>query len=220
MAGHALAIVAARPLPNGRIGARVRLEGVPAGIADGVRRTELLRKVRDGGWQHVASVDGAGSIETTLVPDKRYDFRVRTLDESGDLIALRRVRAVLTVRSWASERVRRTPGDWTTTTGDPQLGGALASRTADASIRTSFRGDGVALVAPVGPDWGAMRIRVDDGEWVRGDLSEPQPAERAVVFRRILENGVHSMDIGVADGAITLEAMLIVRVPEAWSRPS
>jgi hypothetical protein len=211
-----LTIVAAGPVRDGKVGARVRLAEPLGDVAAEVHRTQLLRKAPGGSWRPVASANGGGPVETTLVPGKRYDFRILTLDGAGRPISSRRLRAILTVRHWASEHIDRTRGDWTTTTGDPELGGALASRTADAAITTSFKGDGVALVAPVGPTGGAMRIRVDGGEWETGDLGVAEPTDRAVVFSRHLETGLHSLDIGVADGVITLDSMMIVRTPEAW----
>ncbi len=213
----ALTIVAARFLRDEGVGARVRLEGSLPSVAGQVHRTQLQRKLRGGPWKALVSTDGGGSLETTLVPGIRYNLRVRSFDEAGNLLSTRRLRAVLTIRHWDSELIERTPGDWTTTTGDPKLGGALASKTTEAAITTSFKGAGVALVAPIGPEEGAMRIRVDGGEWVIGDLGDVVPAERAIVFGRDLENGEHSLDIAVEHGVITLDSMLFVRTPPAWA---
>ena len=213
----ALLIVGTHPLRDGKLGARVRIDGLAD--ADGeTHRTQLQRKVRGGQWRPVVTVAGEGALEATLVPGKRYDFRVRALDEAGNVISARRVRLALSVRHWASKLVDRTPGDWTTTMGDPKLGGALASKSSDAAITTSFSGAGIALVAPTGPTGGAMNIRVDGGDWELGDLSGTEPAERAVVFSRHVENGAHSIDITVGGGVITLDSVLIVRMPQEWPR--
>ncbi len=212
-------ITAARPLRDGRLGARVAFGATAARAVAEPHRTQLLRKRNGRTWKLVGWAEREGPVETTLVPGKRYEFKVRTLDEAGNVLTSERLRAVLTVRDWASRQLRRTPGDWTTTTGDPRRGepvdGALASRTADAAITTSFQGDGVALVAPVGPAGGAMRVRLDGGDWVRGELSHAEPAERAIVFSRYLRGGAHSLDIGVADGVIALDSMMILRIPRA-----
>ena len=216
----ALTIVGIGPMRAGGLGARVALHWSPGSGVGLVGETQLQRKTRDGTWIAIASADAGSPMETDLVAGRRYNLRVRSLDEAGNVLDSRRLRVILASRDWASSRIERTPGDWSTTNGGSRLGGALASISADAAISTDFSGAGVALLAPVGPTGGAMRVRIDGGDWVRGDLRDLQPADRALVFSQDLENGTHTLDIAVDEGTIALDSMLFVRTPAAWARRS
>jgi hypothetical protein len=123
------------------------------------------------------------------------------------------VSARLSVRdSGSSLWLRPASGGWRTKKAKQAHGGSLllANQPAEG-LATSFMGTAFAVVAPVGPGRGSIRVRVDGGDWRVVDLKATKGAQRRVVFSRRVEDGLHQLEIEGFEGATAVDAILIVR---------
>jgi hypothetical protein len=92
-----------------------------------------------------------------------------------------------------------------------QGGSLLLATGATDSLRTSFSGKSMALIAPVGPDRGKLRLRVDGGPWEEVDLKRSQSSQRRVVKTRHVGAGTHLLEIQGLSGQTAVDAILFVR---------
>lgn len=169
---------------------------------------ELQRRIATGNWSTVGALDDAQRSIVTMVPGRRYTFRVRPTgaDTATDPGLTWRTRIVL--RDSASARLRASgAGSW-------RLGGAIGGTTLavteDDTVSTTFHGRGVGLVAPLHPVGSVLRVRIDDGPWHSEPLQAEEAAVRRVVFSRQLEPGRHTLEVGAEQGTVALDAVLIL----------
>jgi len=204
-----LSIIGARTFGNGDVGARVSVDWSPADEFGPVAKARLERKVGNGAWSSGAWADAEGQLKAAIGPDKRYRFRVRSVDEAGSAVVSPVLRAELAVRDPRSRHLALGSDDWITRYGNV-IKRRLIATTPDASLSTEFSGSSVALVAPTGPSRGAIGVRVDGGPWVQDDLRAWVPSPRTVVFSQDLDQGRHSLDVRAEADGVAVDAILIV----------
>jgi len=78
-------------------------------------------------------------------------------------------------------------------------------------VVTEFNGDGVALVAPIGPGRGMLRVRIDGRRWQAVDLDSPRSLQRRIVFSRRLPDGEHRIEVRGLEGRPVIDALLFTR---------
>ena len=85
----------------------------------------------------------------------------------------------------------------------------MAEATA-SSLVTDVQGTSVALLAPIGPQRGRLRLRIDDGPWQEVDLAAPRGLQQRIVYARSLPAGEHRLEIQGVRGLVALDAILIL----------
>ncbi len=173
---------------------------------------KLQRKIGSQSWRN-AGTGGASSSRVTLKKGQANKFRVKATDSLGNRSTSKVVEARLSIRdsnssSWSTPA----GGAWRSKSSRKAYGGSLlvANRGTD-TLAGAFSGKAVALVAPVGPKRGALRIRVDGSDWMTVSLKADKAKQRAVVWSRSLSNGPHSVEIQRKGGQTAVDALLIVR---------
>ncbi len=103
-------------------------------------------------------------------------------------------------------------GGWRSKSARKAFGGSLllANKPTDG-IATSFQGKAFAVVAPVGPSRGTIRLRLDGGAWNDVSLKAAKGAQRRVVFSRRVGDGSHRLEIEGFKGQTAIDAILIIR---------
>jgi hypothetical protein len=76
-------------------------------------------------------------------------------------------------------------------------------------LSTTFDGAALAIVAPVGPKRGVIRVRIDGAGWHRVKLTSTKNAARRVVFSHRFPSGSHSIEIQAIQGRAAIDALLV-----------
>ena len=130
------------------------------GAGIGTERFSLQRQVNGGDWSTVSTsitphVDAAafpttGSYNVNLSKDKRYRFRIRAVDEDGNISGWAYTPTV-TARLYQQTNSRFTfSSGWTTATSDKYSGGSVRyTKTDGKSLRMTFTGRAFAFVTTV-----------------------------------------------------------------------
>ena len=205
-----VSIVGARTLDDGDVGAVVRVDWQPGGDFGPVVSSRLERSIGGEPWAWVATTATDEPMLTALGPESRYRFRVRTYDGSGSEAVSSPIGVRLSVRDPSSKHLALGPGEWMTRRGNI-IKLRLIATAADSSFATEFSGSSVALVGPAGPTRGVIGVRVDGGDWTRGDLRTWQDSPQTVVFSQDLAHGRHSLDVRAEAEGVAVDAVLIVR---------
>ena len=173
--------------------------------------TELQRRVGGRAWATVARGRRLTTARTRLTPGKGYAFRVRSADHLGNTSLSRPLSLRLTVRNSSSTKWLLPASAWRTATDGHAIGDSLlTTREAKSSLSTKFNGSALAVVAPIGPRHGEMRVRVDGGPWQRVALKARRNAGKRVVFSQRLEPGDHAIEVQARRGLAALDALLIL----------
>ncbi len=176
----------------------------------GVRSAVLQRKRPGTGWRTVRRVSNKTAL-VRLKPGQSNLFRVLATDKAGNTAYSRKIAARLTVRD-SSSSAWKVPPKWRTKKAKKAYGGSvLVTAGLTDSLRTSFQGKALAIVAWVGPKRGHLRVRVDDGKWTAVSLRARKAGHRKIVWSRALKPGTHRVEISGYRGQSTLDALLIVR---------
>jgi hypothetical protein len=176
----------------------------------GIRKAVLQLKPGKQRWRPVKS--GSQSATVSLRPGQRNRLRVQSQDSLGNGATSKTIEARLIVRDSNASSWRSSTGGWLRRTAKGAHGGALlVARGATGTLRTTFTGRSMALVAPVGPDRGRLRLRIDGGEWLVVDLDRPKVQQRRVVLTRTLGAGTHLLEVRGLSGRSAVDALLFVR---------
>jgi hypothetical protein len=177
-----------------------------------VGRTVLQRRVGDGRWREVASGKGLRTATTSVRTGKRTSLRVISRDDLGNT-SRSRVRTVqLSMRDSSSARWSTSSSGWETATSGGAIGGSLlTTRSSTSSLTTDIEGSAFAIVAPVGPRRGSLRLRVDSGPWRTIDLRAKKPHAQRIVHRSALGTGTHTLEVRVRSGEAAIDALLLIR---------
>jgi len=182
--------------------ARDRLSGI---------RTSLLQ-VKTGGraWRAVKSADGKARV--TLQAGRADLFRVVATDSLGNASRSKAIPVEMVLRDSDAPEWRRPPVGWKARRTTGAYGGSLLMGTSKAkAVVTEFSGDGVALVAPIGPGRGTLRVRIDGRRWQPVDLDSPRSLQRRIVFSRRLPSGQHRLEVRGLQGRPAIDAVLFTR---------
>ena len=177
----------------------------------GVKSLRLQRRTGSQPWRD-AGTSSTSRSRIALKPGQNNRFRIKATDDLGNGSTSKTVSARLTVRDSKSSRWRKSAGEWKNKSAKQAYRGSLlvANGTTD-SLSTSFSGKAVALVAPLGPGRGSLRVRIDAGDWQTVDLKAGQTAHRKVVWGHELGGGTHTLEIQGKSGQTALDALLIIR---------
>jgi hypothetical protein len=177
-----------------------------------VAKVTLQRKIGGKSWKSLGTQKDS-TFRTVIKPGQSNRFRVIATDGLGNKTTSAPFGAGLTVRDSSSPSwVRPASGGWHTKKATKALGGSLlmANKPAD-SLATSFKGTAFAVVAPVGPGRGKVRVRVDGGAWQVVNLKAAKAGQKRVVFSRRLNPGSHDLEIEGFTGQTAIDALLIIR---------
>jgi subtilisin family serine protease len=181
-------------------------------IADrlsGIRSAALQRRIGGGAWRTVAG--GARSASVTLTPGRQDRFRVRAVDTLGNSSLSKPVTSTLRVIDSGASDWRFASSGWTIKPSRSAFRGSLlVPGVAPKALVANFSGSTVALVAPVGPARGTLRVRIDQDPWQEVGLVAPANAQRRVVFSRRLAPGEHVIKIQRAAGQVAVDAVLVL----------
>jgi subtilisin len=195
--------------PNNR--ASVRLRWNVTDVGGSVAAGKLQQRVRKGKWKTIARGPGARAATTTVTPGKTVTFRVSATDGAGNK-STSSIDTRLSVRDSSGSKITRASGNWTNKASRKAIGGSVVRSTqADATLTSAFEGTGVAIVAPLGPGRGKLRVRVDNGAWSTITLKQGQVAHRRVVYSRVLEPRSHVIEVRRVTGRPAVDALLISR---------
>jgi subtilisin family serine protease len=205
--GIRLAIAGTRA--SGGRKARLRVAWTVDDALGKVGRTALQRRVGDGPWREVAAGRGLTKATTSVRAGTRTSLRVVSRDDLGN-VSRSRIRTVhLSVRDSASSTWA---SGWQTTSSDGAIGGSLLTTSAaSSSLTTRIDGLGFAVVAPVGPGRGTLRLRLDGGSWRTVDLRAKASRARRIVHRAQLAPGAHTLEVRADSGKPAVDALLLIR---------
>jgi len=101
---------------------------------------------------------------------------------------------------------------WTTLEGQGSGGSSLRSATAGDAVELTFWGRGVRWIAARGPQLGTASVQVDGEHAADVDLQSDDAVESWPVFERGFDDdGFHTLRIEVAQGAVVIDAVDVVR---------
>ena len=176
----------------------------------GVAKSTLQRKTGSRPWRDIKGA--ASSARVTLKPGQSSSFRVRARDSVGNASTGRTVSAQLAVRDSGSSAWRRPASGWKTKLAKSAHGGSvLMASKPKKSLATGFFGKAFAIIAPLGPGRGALRLRVDGGQWKTVSLDAPTAMQRRVVYSRNLKKGGHKVQIQGLGGQAAIDALLYIK---------
>ena len=101
---------------------------------------------------------------------------------------------------------------WSVTDGEGSGGSALRSSVAGDAVEMTFWGRGVRWISGRGPLLGTATVHLDGDHAADVDLSAAETAVSSPVFERVFdEDGFHTLRIEVAEGAVVVDAVDVVR---------
>ena len=223
---HALGLVVDRVGPKVRdLAARVRDDNVAMAengavkafmswtatdALSGVETSTLQRQIDERTWVAVRGDPGHASV--TLRPGRQERFRVRSTDGLGNDSLSAPLTVGLAIRDSSSPAWRRPGGGWQAKSASSAFGGSLLVGVGRSKgLLTGFQGRVVAVVAPIGPKRGTLRLRIDGGRWKDISLNSPTGQQRSVVFSRRVEAAAHTLEVRGQSGHTALDAILVIR---------
>jgi hypothetical protein len=176
-----------------------------------VGRTALQRRVGNGAWREVAAGKSLEKARTSVRAGQRTALRVVSRDDLGNTSRSRRRSLHLSIRDSSSIRWSSS-GGWSTASSGGAIGGSLlTTRSRSGSLTTEIEGAAYAIVAPVGPRRGSLRIRMDGGPWRTVQLRAKRSHARRIVHRGSLGRGTHTLEVRVGSGIAAVDALLLIR---------
>jgi hypothetical protein len=166
----------------------------------GVRFFEVARSVNGGRWSTVAPRQGLAFYDAALAPGKHYRFRVRAVDNDGN------VAAWVTGPTITPSLVQQTSsavhyrGTWSRSSKTAYSGGSVRfAKAAGASASYTATGRAFGFVTTMGPDRGKARIYVDGRLKTTLDLSAQVPFYRVQAWSaRFSKAASHTIKVVVA----------------------
>ena len=161
------------------------------GLGIGVERFSLQRQVNGGDWSSLSTtvaahpdimaVPWSGSYNTNLSKDKRYRFRVRAVDEDGNVSGWA-YSPTVTARLYQQTNGRFTfSSGWTNASSDKYSGGSVKyTKTDGKSMRVTFTGRAFALVTTLRAGQG-----ISADAYLDGVSTGPQDASSSVTRLRL-----------------------------------
>jgi hypothetical protein len=199
------------PLATAGGAARVTMRWTISDKHSRVSKATLQRKLAGQPWRAVRSKLSHAGV--TLKPGQANRFRVQSRDSLGNRRTSASIRTEMILRdSDAASWRLPASGDWDRRNArGAQRESLLAAQGATAGLRMAVSGKVVGIVAPVGPERGKLRVRIDGGEWDEVSLRQPSSRQRQVVYTRGLGPGAHLLEIQGLRGRTAVDALLIVR---------
>jgi hypothetical protein len=171
----------------------------------------LQQKGPSGDWVNPSPAGNRSAI-VTIKPGKKYDFRVKAKDTLGNASRSGVLSARLVVYDSKNGAWRVPSSRWTTKPRSTALGGSiLKARGKTASTRIVVSGKAVALVSPIGPSRGKLRVRIDGGSWENIDLGASSDADRRVVWSHKLSPGKRTIEVQGVSGKSAVDALFVIQ---------
>ena len=147
----------------------------------------------------------------SVAPGHPQRVRVRATDDLGNGTTSGTLPVRLTVRDSSSPAVVAPAGGWSSVAVAAARGGSLLVADATASsLVTDFHGTSVGLLAPIAPQRGRLRLRIDGGPWQEVDLRAPRSLQQRIVHARSVPAGDHRLEVQRVRGLVALDAILIL----------
>ena len=174
-------------------------------------RSAVLQRKNPGGKWRTAGKTNAGTALVTLKPGQSNFFRVKAWDGTGNHSYSQSIMARLAIRD-SNASAWKVPAEWSTKKATQAYGRSiLVARGRTDSLWTTIMGKAVAIVSPVGPGRGFLRVRVDDGKWQVVSLRAGKVGHRKIVWSRALDPGRHKVEIAGHKGLGMVDALLVIR---------
>jgi hypothetical protein len=174
-------LVAATTLDAGRITLRVPWSG--SDTTSGIARYELQESADGGAWTTVSTTLTAPTIHRSLASQHTYRFRVRAVDNAGNLGAWAIGSTFRLSRYSERSQAIAYSGTWSTMSSPAYWGGqARRSGSADARATLTFTGRSVAWVARTGPNRGVARVYVNGTRVATIDLYSATTQTQRIVW--------------------------------------
>lgn len=168
------------------------------------------------GWRNIMlSKKTATAVTLSLRSNRRQQFRVRAIDAAGNVSAFATGRRL--VPRVVQTADARLSGAWTVSHDPAASGGSTRFAVGPGATATlRFRGQGIGLVAQLGPNRGQASILIDGKQAGTIDLQSASRAERRVVFtQRWNVPGIHTISVKVLGTQgrprVDLDAFVILR---------
>ncbi len=176
-----------------------------------VASAQLQRKIGSGAWRN-AGTPGLTSSRVSLKPGQFNRFRVKAKDSLGNVKYSYSIPVRVYFRDSKSAKWQKpADGSWKTKKAPKAYGGSiLVASGGSGSLKTTFKGKAIGVVATVGPARGKIRVRVDGGTWQTVDLKASPAAHRKVVFARKLSSGTHTFELQRQSGLVTFDALAVI----------
>lgn len=208
LSGPRLRPLAGRSLRQGE-GVATRVTWSASDELSRVRKT-LLQRFSGGRWRTLATAGSKGATRIEVSSRTGTRLRLKGVDGMGNA-STKTIRTEVRLVDAASGAVDAA-GEWSAVRSSGAItGGILVSSRRGDTLEAEVSGRGVALVAPVGPSRGALRVRLDGGDWTRVSLKASSRKVRHVVFGRAIAGGVHRLELRVAAGSVAVDALLVLR---------
>lgn len=183
----------------------------------GIASYDVARSYDGGAYATIASATTATSINWTMTPGHRYQFRVRARDKAGN------VGAWVTTSTWYPALIQNSAsslaygGSWSTKAYASYSGGSVkAGSTAGASVSYTFSGRAVALATTLRSTAGVVQVWVDGVLAGTIDTYAAATSYRRVVFSKSWASyGSHTIKLVVVGTAgrprVDLDAFEVIR---------
>ncbi len=181
----------------------VRLGWTGADVTSGVAHYELQQQTDGGAWSTVSSVLTATTIDRSLTTQHAYAFRVRAIDNAGNIGAWATAASGRLSAFGESSPAVTYFGSWQRTSSSVFWGGAAKMSTKSGSKSSlTFSGRSVSFVSRLGPTKGKARIYVDGIHVATIDLSATTfKSQRVVWARNFTTSGRHTVSVVVVGTA-------------------
>jgi hypothetical protein len=203
--------IARTSIGGGNVPVRVSWHATDAG--SGVTGVTLRRRVDDGGWREVPVASPASSRAVVLLGVGTTNrLRVRASDGAGNASPLVAWPAITVLRPQEGSDEIAWTGLWRLDS-DARFSGGRSARASEQGHASTFAftGSDVAWVSRLSPHAGRAAVRIDGVRVATVDLSGPS-AYRAIVFRRHLVRGPHTIEIRpLGDGRVDVDAFIVLR---------
>jgi hypothetical protein len=205
-------LVAETSIVSGRIDVRLPWSG--SDDASGIARYELAQSTDGGAWATVSTTLTSPTSTRSLAPLHSYRFRVRGIDNAGNVGAWATGQAFRVSRYSESNGAIHYSRGWSIVSSQAYWGGAAKkSSTAGARASITFTGRSIAWVARTGPNRGRAAIYVNGTKVATVDLYSATAQAQRVVWARSWTSSVsRTVSIRVAGTAgrprIDLDALV------------
>ncbi len=195
-----------------RIGT-VRWAGADAGT--GLDGFEVQQRIEGGPWTPVTDrAAWARALDVAVDPTVRYEFRVRARDDAGNLSTWApssRVSASII----QSTRAYHSRGWAIAEDTDASSGSVQRATATGAAVSLVFHGRALAIVAPTGPGYGTVRIRVKGETVATVNLGRLPKGDQRIIWSGSW-HGVRKHRVGVVVARsggrpVDLDAFVVVR---------
>lgn len=182
----------------------------------GVGSYTLQRSVNRGSWKSQSLTKRTDrKAVSVLSASDGYRFRVRTTDRAGNRSSWKSGAELRpSIVSEGSSKIRYT-GKWTSRSRSDALGGKLRTTTTKGgSASLTFRGTGIAWVAPRSPDGDSVDVYIDGRKVKTAHLVASTYQPRRVVFSTAwTKAGTHTIRIvhRYPEHALPLDAFIVLR---------